>query len=257
MTKSIDALARGVMVIEEMHRRGAVTLSDLHRSTDINKATLLRILRTLVEAGWVIRLSEQRGYRLLNDMSLRLNLAELSRRLRCAGAPILADLSREYEAWAELWVPGDNGLCRICSVLPNSSDNCSDLENSTIPWLSSAPGLAYIACCGDEERDRVFKEIISQGGRDATLLKRDRAWFSNTIERLKLQGFIHHTPLTSSPGRMGMETVAAPITTPHSMPVVLSISWPGRTSANNNPGIKAIPRVKQAAKSISTALSKN
>ena len=53
--KSIQALARGLRVLHALQTSGGMTLADLHRQTLILKASLLRILKTLMEAGTVWR----------------------------------------------------------------------------------------------------------------------------------------------------------------------------------------------------------
>jgi len=49
--KSIRSLARGLTVLQIVQASGAVTLHDLHRISQIPKASLLRILKTLIESS--------------------------------------------------------------------------------------------------------------------------------------------------------------------------------------------------------------
>lgn len=51
--KSITALRRGLDVLLAIQQSSAVTLAELHRQTGWPKASLLRILKTLQETGWV------------------------------------------------------------------------------------------------------------------------------------------------------------------------------------------------------------
>ena len=51
--KTIRALARGLDVLQLLQRAGAQRLQDLHRETGLPKASLLRILKTLMEQGVV------------------------------------------------------------------------------------------------------------------------------------------------------------------------------------------------------------
>lgn len=53
--KTIESLRRGLAVYDRLHRRGASSLADLARDTGLPKATLLRLLATLQEAGWIAR----------------------------------------------------------------------------------------------------------------------------------------------------------------------------------------------------------
>jgi len=60
--KSIDALRRGLEVMLAIQRSSAATLSELSRQTGLSKATLLRILKTLQQAGWVERNELEKRY---------------------------------------------------------------------------------------------------------------------------------------------------------------------------------------------------
>ena len=60
--KSIGALSRGLAVMHAVEESSALTLAELHLRTGIPKASLLRILKTLIESGWVIRHELERRY---------------------------------------------------------------------------------------------------------------------------------------------------------------------------------------------------
>jgi IclR family transcriptional regulator, mhp operon transcriptional activator len=51
--KSIHSLARGLTVLQIVQASGSLKLRDLHRISKIPKASLLRILKTLIEQGAV------------------------------------------------------------------------------------------------------------------------------------------------------------------------------------------------------------
>ena len=85
--KSIDALRRGLEVLVAIERSAAVSLADLHRQTDIPKATLLRVLRTLQEAGWVERNELEGRYIRTSSPGESGQLAEWRARLSSLAAP--------------------------------------------------------------------------------------------------------------------------------------------------------------------------
>lgn len=56
MTKQIRALARGLAIVNAIDRAsGPISLGELHHVTGIDRATILRILATLEQEGWVRR----------------------------------------------------------------------------------------------------------------------------------------------------------------------------------------------------------
>ena len=73
--KSINALARGLEVLQILQSSGALTLADLYRLTGIPKASLLRILKTLMQSGFIWQ-------RMVDDAWVpSFSLAELAGRL--------------------------------------------------------------------------------------------------------------------------------------------------------------------------------
>ena len=52
--KTIRALERGLEVMEYLQHKGAATLNDIYKATQLPRPTLLRILRTL-EIGGLVR----------------------------------------------------------------------------------------------------------------------------------------------------------------------------------------------------------
>lgn len=66
-------MKKGLMVLERVvHRRGEVGVSDLARDVDLDKATVYRLLSTLVESGYLVRKESGR-------YALTSRLAELAR----------------------------------------------------------------------------------------------------------------------------------------------------------------------------------
>ena len=51
--KSINALARGLQVLQVLQTSQGMSLAALHGRTGVPKASLLRILKTLMEQGFI------------------------------------------------------------------------------------------------------------------------------------------------------------------------------------------------------------
>src|SRR5262249_50300020 len=64
MTQTIDALERGIDVLEILADRGSVKLAELPELLGVSRATAFRLLATLQQRGYVERLPAQGGYRL-------------------------------------------------------------------------------------------------------------------------------------------------------------------------------------------------
>ena len=67
--KTIRALERGLDVLESFQIHPTCTLQDIHRTTQIPKPTLLRILETLQRAGVVTRRLGDGRYRISSNLT--------------------------------------------------------------------------------------------------------------------------------------------------------------------------------------------
>ena len=61
--KTIRALERGLDIMQILQTKGFATLNEIYQVSGLPRPTILRILRTLVGAGWVRRGLEDGFYR--------------------------------------------------------------------------------------------------------------------------------------------------------------------------------------------------
>ena len=70
--RSIQSVARAMRVLEALNLTDVAQVEQLHRSTNLPKSTLIRILETLTECGYVFQVSRKAGYA-LTEQTLRLS----------------------------------------------------------------------------------------------------------------------------------------------------------------------------------------
>lgn len=225
MSKSIDALTRGMLVLEEIIRHSPVSLAELHRTTDINKSTLLRILKTLIEVGWIIRSDEMGGYLFANNLSSPITNLNLSATFHSVAAPAIQQLSQESATLTELWAPQNNKV----SVISSSSILCDTLASDcsqTQTILASAIGLAYLSFSSETERTSALHKIKVQEGRESRLIKQESPWLKKTIIAIKKQEYAYHNPSMMTNRLCGshLEIIAFPITRENNSINILSLS---------------------------------
>jgi IclR family mhp operon transcriptional activator len=101
--KSNNALVRGLEVLQILQSSGALTLADLHRLAGIPKASLLRILKTLMQGGLIWQRMVDAAWMpsfLLAEQAVRM---DRETQLVEKGSPLLAVLTAEIE-WPSLLV---------------------------------------------------------------------------------------------------------------------------------------------------------
>ena len=90
--KQIRALERGLAVVEHLSRHGQSSLAALRAATGLTNATLLRVLATLRERGWVRRNIVEGQYELAHSLGDLLGANARAHPLAEYAAPILLDL---------------------------------------------------------------------------------------------------------------------------------------------------------------------
>jgi predicted transcriptional regulator len=70
--RTVQSIARAMRVLEVLNRVDVVQVEQLHRDTELPKSTLIRILETLTECGYVFQVSRRAGYS-LTEKALRLS----------------------------------------------------------------------------------------------------------------------------------------------------------------------------------------
>ncbi len=162
MTKSIRALDRGLVVLEMLDRQGATSLADLSRATSLSKATLLRVLQTLVERGW--------AYRRVNDGCYTLAIAPGSRdpagiqrtQIARIGESILRTLSQITGFPADLTIVVEPGILEVIE------STRTRIEGGVDPFVAgfrpslvfSSPGRALLAACDEPSRQTHLEHIL-------------------------------------------------------------------------------------------------
>lgn len=229
--KSVEALRRGLEVLAALEQSSAATLSELHRHTRYSKATLLRILKTLTEAGWVERQDPHGRYSLLSGAGHSPAAADWRARLSTLAAPCRADLQRRL-VWPVDMAVRDGAAMLILDArrpINGLAVNYRALGFRPLMLVSSL-GRCYLAFCGDDER----KEILQQLSRSTNPLHR-MALRADVIRRMvalaRSQGYAaRDASQTSAESAERFGAIAVPVMCSGRIVAALSCSWlPGPT----------------------------
>ena len=169
----VQSLTRGLAVIEAMNRSGVSSLSALHALTGLPKSSLVRLLETLIEGGYVVRISRREGYA-LTDAVLRLSSGVRHRDLVVDVArPLMEAFTRRHKWQVSLATSErDSMLVRFSTRHISPFSREENFLNRRVGMLQSAVGRAYFAWCSDEERQFVLNALRAAGD---VLARPDRA----------------------------------------------------------------------------------
>lgn len=150
---SFQAIDRACLVLETLARQGSMNLNTLHMELKLNKASLLRIMLSLIENGFVIK-DEKTG-----EYKLSLKLFELGvKASQNTNYPQLINselekLSKNLNVTAQFSVEENNELLCLQSVDPNKSSGFSIYTNigSRSPLYATSAGKAILSTYSNDE----------------------------------------------------------------------------------------------------------
>lgn len=177
----VTALLRGLKVLERISADGHLAVGDLHAATGLPKPTLVRLLETLVHAGYVFKDERAGRYGLAAKVLLLSQGYNANERLVELAAPILREL-RAGSPWPSDFAVFDRDAMVIIET--NRDPGTFALNRSVgtrMPMLLSALGRAYLAFCPEEARRRILALLaisanpLDVGARDPAAIERQLA----------------------------------------------------------------------------------
>jgi len=228
MVKSIEALARGLLVVEAIREHSPASLALLHQQTGISKATLLRILKTLQEAGWIYRALGDSCYRLSFSVRQQLPENDASAQLAELAAPIIQELQRRVR-WTIDVAMRDGLAMKIVESTRLQSDFILNrfILGHRAPFLFSGNGRAYLAFCSDDERRSIIAGLKALGGKEGRLAC-DSVWLQQLLNETGRQGYGVREPsyfgVCTTEGEQ-VEAIAVPVFQQGKVQATLALSW--------------------------------
>jgi IclR family mhp operon transcriptional activator len=224
--KSIVALRRGLDVFWSIQQSSAATLADLHRQTSLSKATLLRILKTLQEAGWIERNEVENRYVPAASPGASGLALEWRSRLSALATQPREQLQRVVPWPIDLAVRDGLAMLILDTHRPINGLAVNYRVLGFRPrLLLSSLGRCYLAFCPDAERRRLLAALArSPYEVDRAALKSHGA--SDWPARYRAQGYASRDPSPTSmdsPERFG--AISVPILLDDAVVGCISCAW--------------------------------
>jgi len=158
--KTIEALRRGLEVVRVLKSSSAASLSELHRHTRLPKATLLRILKTLVEEGWVERHEVEQRYYLRSEAGDGYAPDDWRAQLSTLSAPYRTTLQKQIPWPIEIAVRDGTSMLLLDPRRPINGLSANYRALGIRPlMLISSLGRCYLAFCDKEERQEILEKL--------------------------------------------------------------------------------------------------
>lgn len=187
--KPIRSFARGLAVLEALNRHGSATALLLARESKVPRATVYRLLQTLLDSGYVGRgLADDRFH-------LRLAIRRLSGGFKDAqwisavATPLLCELT-ERISW-----PCDvstlEGLAMVVRDTTHQNTPLSidyNMAGRQLPILESSSGRAYLAFASAAER-KLLLDMLARSDSPHDALAREAKQVDRLIAATRRRGY--------------------------------------------------------------------
>jgi IclR family pca regulon transcriptional regulator len=151
---SVDKAMRVLMAFDGTRRH--LSLSQIAALTGLDLSATQRFTYTLTTLGYLNKDEETRTYelspRVLDFTYHYLASNELVRR----ATPYVQQLSKETEETSNITVLDDTDIVFVLRIVSRHVLNPSVVVGTRLPAYCTAPGLAILASCPDEEVDRIL-----------------------------------------------------------------------------------------------------
>jgi IclR family mhp operon transcriptional activator len=248
----VEAVVRTLRLLESLNRYPVASIAQLHQQTGIPKPSLVRLLQTLEGLGYVRRAPKPGGYHLTSRVRALASGFHSEPRIVEVLAPMLDALTVAHKWPVALAIPDQGAAVIRYSTTPRSP---LALLHSTIDMrlglMTRALGRAYLAFCGDEEREALIREAVASGNPESTPA-RDRKSLDATLELIRRQGYALRDPKV----RPVSKTLAVPVFDANRVVCAIGITWFASTMDDKEAISRYLGALREVAGRAREALGK-
>ena len=260
--KSVRSLERGLDVLQALQSGHGMGLKALHEITSLPKATLLRILRTLMERNLIWRRMADGAYLPSSRPAARGPGLDDEGRLVEIASPVMARLC-ETVNWPSVLAVRRGGRMEVIetnrprSYLPHIPIGP---VGARVNMLLTSTGRAYFAFCSQGEREEILRLLeASDDAFDA--FARDPAWVARTVAQTQAQGYGRRDPLFAGEAHGstgfpddGRNSIAVPVIVSGQVVGALNLTWTRRAAGAAQVVSGHLAHLRDAANEIAAGL---
>ena len=215
--QTVRAVERALTILQAINRQPVSSVDYLHKTTRLPKPTLVRLLRTMVDAGFLSNDERHTGYQLtplITSLSCGFHGDPL---VIQAGRPWAIKLTQQLK-----WPVGiamfdeDAVVVRFSTVSDSPMAPFHTTMNKRLNLFTRAMGRAYISYCSEEQL-QIIVERCAQSDDPDNALARDPKALDELIKRVRAGGYAnrgrevppHHSSTIAMPILVGGQVRAS------------------------------------------------
>ena len=249
----VEPVMRALKLLEALNQEPVMTLGKLHLATALPKPTLVRLLDTLIAAGYVRRMSRRAGYS-LSERVLRLSGGfRHTDRVIEAARPFLYALTAQHK-WPIALATFDRDAMIVRAGTQHKSPFSTDPDylDTRLPMLHSALGRAYLAFCPNEEREMILAMLRASPTRSNQTARDERA-VARLLSTIRRRGYATPAPSQGDPS-LG---IAVPILQGPNVVACMVMRYIGAAMTEDEAARRYLAALRDAAGAISSAIAEN
>lgn len=217
----VESVRRALDILRTVNRLRIASVTDIHMATHLPKPTIVRMLETLIDDGYVARDNMYGGYRVTHKTrELNSGYDGISMVIEASRA-VAIDLTRRTKWSVGIGVlDGDAMSIQFWTGTISPWAHTSTVLGLRPSFLSSAMGRAYLAFCPQEEREHILAMMRSNPAGDFDMAK--EAEFRALLTRLHAVGYAIRDPRTDP---KETTTLAMPLCFGEKVAAAISISF--------------------------------
>jgi len=183
----IISLQRGLSVLAVVNKGKSVSPKTIYEQTGLHKATIIRMLETLVHEGYVAKTARSTYVPTGRTLLLSQGFNLVSRVGDIAG-PVLADFRRSIVWPSDIALYNDDSMLVVQTSRDRGPLYFKRENGYRAPMLSTSIGQAYLAFCDAEHRVRIMERLATVPD-PRNDLGRDPATLERNLAEVRAKGF--------------------------------------------------------------------
>lgn len=187
----VQGLIRGLDILRAINRSpgGWCSIAQLSDQTGLHRTTVRRMLETLQAEGYVRRSASDDSYRLNQKIRQLSDGFTDDEWISEVANPVLGELLQKLVWPSDLCtIDGDAMLVRETTHRFSPLSFHRAMIRQRLPILFTAAGRAYLAYCGQEEREQLL-QLLAAGHDEQAALARKPAVIERILEKTREQGY--------------------------------------------------------------------